>query len=113
LDAGGLQGFNYVSRAASGGDDVFYYYGGFTGMDCEASAQYHFGGGGVAFGEEKTGSESAGDFVADNQAANSGRDHDVNLCEVRGQLAAEFLGDGRMLEDERALHVFVGMKTAG
>jgi hypothetical protein len=51
--------------------------------------------------------------VADDQASNGRRHNNVAFGKVRRQFASEFLGDRRMLQDQRALHILVGMKAAG
>lgn len=110
---GGLKGFDYVAGAASGGDDVFNHDGGFAGADGEPSAEDHFAGRWIAFGEQESCAQGAGDFVADDEASYGGGDYEVHFRKVRGEFAAEFFGDQRMLEDQRALHVFVRMESAG
>ena len=83
-----------------------------SGMDGKAAAENHFTGCGVAFGEQESGAQGSGDFVADDQASDGGRNHDVAFREVRGELTAEFFGDRGVLKDQGALHVLVGMKAA-
>ena len=55
--------------AAAGGDHVFNNHGGLAGVDFEAAAERHLTGG-VALRELETCPQGAGDFVADDQAAN-------------------------------------------
>ena len=109
----GLQCFNDVAGAASGGHDILNHDGGFAWTDGEASAEDHFAGGRIAFGEQESCAEGSGDFMADDQAADGGGNHDFYFTEMRRQLAPEFFGDRRVLEHQRALHVFVGMETTG
>ena len=71
-NSGGLQGFNYVARAAAGGHDVFNHDGRFAGVHSETAAQNHLAGGGISFREEESRAESAGDFVTDDEAADGG-----------------------------------------
>jgi hypothetical protein len=113
LYASGLQRLDHVPGAASGGDDIFNDDGGFAGFDCKAPAEDHFAGGRVSLSEQETGSQCSRDFMADDQAADGWGDDDIDFREVRGQLAAEFLGYRWVLEDQGALHVLVRMKAAG
>ena len=61
------------ARGAAGGPDIFDDQNAFAGLQFEAAAQSHLAGA-IAFDEERADAESAGDFVADNQAAERGRD---------------------------------------
>src|SRR5271163_1319952 len=101
--------FDYADGFAGGaacGPDVFDDEDAFTGLQLEAAAQRHLAGA-VAFDEERANAEGAGDFVADNQAAESGRDDagDGVIFEAFGEGAAELFGMLRMLQDQRALDV--------
>jgi len=68
-------------------------------MDSETPPQDHFTGGGIAFSEKKSGSQGSGDFVADDQTTDGGRNDEIHFGKMRGQLAAKFFGDGGMLEN--------------
>ncbi len=75
VGSGLLQHANYIAGAAAGGDYVFYDHDRLIRQDLEAAAQEHGVGRAIAFGEEGARSECAGDFMADDNSANRGRDH--------------------------------------
>ena len=75
--------------------------------------------GGVALGEDGASAESAGHFVSNDDAAQSGGDHgfDGQFRNQRAQgfreQSAELLGVPGMLEHQRALQVLAAVQTAG
>src|SRR5580658_494342 len=102
------------ARGAAGGPHVFDHQNAFAGLQLEATAQSHLAGA-ITFNEKRADAESAGDFVADNQAAERGGDdagHGV-ILETLGEGAAELFGMLRMLQDERALDVRGAVASAG
>ncbi len=86
------------ARGAAGGPDVFDDQNAFAGLQLEAAAQRHLAGA-VAFDENRADTESARHFVADNQAAERGRDDagDGVILETLGEGAAELFSMLRML----------------
>ena len=102
------------ARGAAGGPHIFDDQNAFAGLQFEAAAQSHLTGA-IAFDEERADAESAGDFVADNQAAERGRDdarHGV-IFEAFGEGAAKLFGVLRVLQNERALDVGGAVASAG
>ena len=102
------------ARGAAGSPDVFDYQDTFAGLQLEAAAQSHLAGA-IAFDEKGADAEGAGYFVADDQAAERGRD-DAGygvIFETFGEGAAELFGMLRMLQDESALDVGGAVASAG
>src|SRR5271154_4096427 len=85
------------ARGAAGSPDVFDYQDTFAGLQLEAAAQSHLAGA-IAFDEKRADPESAGYFVADDQAAERGGDDagDGVIFEAFGEGAAELFGMLRM-----------------
>lgn len=108
-------GDDFAGGSASG-DDILNDDGAFAGFDGEAAAEGHFAFG-VAFGEDETGAEGAGDFVADDEPADGGRGDNRNGggagegADLLTQRAAERFGVGGVLEDFGALEIFRAMET--
>ena len=115
VSAGGLKALDDFAGRASGGDDVLNDDAALAGSNREAPAERHFSFA-VAFGEDETDAEGAGDFVSDDDAA-EGRRNDCLGRPISGQrkglgeFAAERFGVLRMRQDEGALKVFGRVKA--
>src|SRR5271154_3318936 len=102
------------ARGAAGGPHVFNDQNAFARLQLEAAAQRHLAGA-IAFYEKRTNAKRASDFVADDQAAERGRDDagDGVILEALGEGAAELFCVLRMLQDKRALDVRGAVASAG
>ena len=101
-------------RGAAGCPNVFDHQNSFAGLQLEPAAQRHLAGA-IAFDEERADTESASNFVADNQAAERRRDNagDGVILETFGEGTTELFGVLRMLEHQRALDVCGAVTSAG
>jgi hypothetical protein len=92
-------------------------------LEREPTAQSH-GAAGVALGENGRHSPARGplwfwqgprDFLPDNHSAQSRRNNgsDDRVGKKSGQRVAKFLGEARILQDKRTLHISRAMQTAG
>ena len=101
--------FDYAdgfARGAARGPDVFDDEDTLTRNNFKAAAKGHLAGA-IAFDEDGADAEGAGDFVADDYAAQRRRsDTDrLEIGEFLGQGAAELLGIARMLEHQGTLNI--------
>jgi hypothetical protein len=101
------------ARGAACGPDVFNYQDALARVQFETATKGHLAGA-IAFDEEGANAESASDFVADNDAAESGRNDTSNrvVTENFGQRAAERFGVLGELQHERALDVCAAVTAA-
>jgi len=106
---------------ATGGPNIFDHENAFAGFKVEAAAKSKVAAG-VTFNKDGTSlrpvgtrGQCTGDFVADNQPAQSRGDDAVDLQVVKlsGQRAAKLLGMEGMLEDEGALNVGGTVQAGG
>src|SRR3990172_5978839 len=105
-----LDDLDDLARGAAGRDDVFNHEAALARCEAEASAEAHHAV--LALAEEAPGAEGPRYLVGHEDPADGRRqDHlDAVALEGPGQLAAERLRVGRMLEDERALEIDVGVE---
>ncbi len=102
------------ARGTAGSPDIFYHQDAFAGLQFETAAQGHLAGA-ITFDKQRTDTESASNFVADDQSAESRRDDagDGVILETLGEGAAELFGVLRMLQNQRALDVCGAVASAG
>src|SRR5579863_2328303 len=103
-----------LARGAAGGPDVLDDEDTLAALELEAAAQSHLPGA-VALDEDRADPGGARHLIANNDAAEGGR-HDAGDGKIREQLrerAAELIGMGRMLQDERALKIRGAVASAG
>jgi hypothetical protein len=102
------------ASGAAGGPNILDDEDALAGFNFKAAAEGHLAGA-VAFDEERSYAESACDFVADQNAAESRR-HDASdgvFLEELGESTAEALGVLWMLQNEGALDVRAAVASAG
>jgi hypothetical protein len=102
------------ARRAAGGPNVFDHQNAFTGFQFESAAQSHLAGA-VAFDEQRANAQSASYFVADDDAAECGRNDasDGVVLEAIRERLAQLIGALGMLEDESALDVGGAVASTG
>lgn len=118
LAAGLGEQIDHFASAAAGGDDILYDDGGLAGFDGETAAERHPAAGAVALGEQEWHPEGTGYFVADDQSAHGGGNHQIDgrageTAQRRGEFATEALGMVGEAENPGALQVFAAVEAAG
>jgi hypothetical protein len=109
--------FDDADRLACGtasGPHVFDYQNAFAGLQFESAAQCHLAGA-VAFNEQRADIQRTSDFVADNDAAECGR-NDAGyavIFEALSEGVSELFGALGMLEDKSTLDVGAAVASAG
>jgi hypothetical protein len=100
-------------HAASACDDILRDEKALARADFKSSPQ-HESSVAVLLGEDVFLPEMAGDFLADNDAADSGRNHDIGFegFQLFGEQSADVRGDGGILQKQGALEELAAVQTA-
>lgn len=116
FDLARLENLHYIAGTASGGDHVFDHHSPVAGPGSEAPAECHLAGGRVSLRENESRAERAGDFMTDDQAAQSRRNHDSDLlgrdlANFIRQHPPQFFSRGWMLQYQGALQILGAMQA--